>query len=200
MNDKDSQIIEAVRAGDIQAYGILVRKYQGLLFNLAFRMTGNVEDAEDMTQSTFIKIYEKLSTFDGKRSFRNWAYTIALNKIRNNLRRKKLINFLSLDSFANPDGQPVQIADSAQNTERKTQENELLAEIENNLLKLPLDTREAFILFHFHNNSVGDIAAQTGLTENVVSIRLYRARTFLASNLSRDLTQIDATSTNGRRK
>jgi RNA polymerase sigma-70 factor (ECF subfamily) len=192
INDEDSQLVDAIKAGDIQAYGALVKKYQGLLFNLALRMTDNAEDAEDIAQSSFIKMYEKLGDFNGKRSFRNWAYTITLNKIRNKLRRKNLINFLSLDSFRHPDGRPVQIADSAQNTEGKAQENELLAEIEKKLLTLPLDTREAFILFHFHNNSVGDIAGQTGATENAISIRLYRARTFLASNLTRkNLTLIN---------
>jgi RNA polymerase sigma-70 factor (ECF subfamily) len=199
-NEEDFETIKSVRAGDIQAYGVLVGKYQGLLFNLALRMTGSVEEAEDTAQSSFIMIYEKLDSFDPGRSFRNWAYTIALNKIRNTLRRKKLVSFLSLDAFKNPDGRPVQIADSAQNTEEKAIGNELLAGIERDLLKLPPDTREAFILFHFHNNSVSDIAALTGATENAVSIRLHRARAFLASNLSRNSTRKDAALVEGRGK
>ena len=199
-NEEDFETIKAVRAGDIQAYGVLVGKYQGLLFNLALKMTGSVEEAEDTAQSAFIMIYEKLDSFDPGRSFRNWACTIALNKIRNALRRKKLISFLSLDAFRDPDGRPVQLADGAQNTEEKAMGNELLAGIERDLLKLPPDTREAFVLFHFHNNSVGDIAALTGATENAVSIRLYRARAFLASNLSRNLIRKDAALVEGRGK
>ena len=199
-NEEDFETIKAVRAGDIQAYGILVRKYQGLLFNLALKMTGSVEEAEDTAQSAFIMIYEKLDSLDPGRSFRNWAYTIALNKIRNTLRRKKLVGFLSLDAFRDAEGQPVQIADRAQNTEEKALGNELMAGIERDLLKLPLDTREAFILFHFHNNSVGDIAALTGATENTVSIRLYRARAFLALNLPRNSARKDAALVEGRGK
>jgi RNA polymerase sigma-70 factor, ECF subfamily len=182
-NEDDTATIAAVKAGDSQAYGTLVRKYQGLLFNVALRMIGNSEDAEDITQSVFIKIYENLDSFNPERSFRNWAYTIALNKIRNSLHRKNILGFVSLDFLRDPEGCPVQIADSDQNTENKAMENELLRTIERDLLKMPIDMREAFILFHFQNNSVSDIAALTGATENAVSIRLHRARTALSSNL-----------------
>ena len=184
MNDEELQLVKAAAARDVRAYGVLVRKYQGLFFSLAFGMTGSREDAEDIAQAGFITIYEKLGGFDGRRPFRNWAYTIILNKIRNHLRRKRLLNFLSLDSFTEPDGQPVQIADGAQNTEDKARENELLREIEAKLLELPPELREAFVLFHFQNNSVGDIAALTGATENAVSIRLHRARAVLAASLT----------------
>lgn len=183
-NEDDIATITAAKAGDAQAYGVLVRKYQGLLFNLALKMTGNPEEAEDITQSVFIKIYENLEALDPGRSFRNWAYTIALNKIRNSIRRKKLLGFVSLDFLGDPEGENAQFADRSQNTEKKALDNELLREIERNLLKLPADMREAFILFHFQNNSVGDISALTGATENAVSIRLHRARTALAARLS----------------
>lgn len=187
INDEDSQLVLAARDGDAQSYGLLVRKYQGPLFNLALRMTGNAQDAEDLAQAGFIKIYENLGGYDGRRSFRNWAYTIVLNNVRNNLRRKGLIKFLSLDSFTDPLGQPMQIADGAPNAEDKARGNELMRAVEANLLELPPALREAFVLFHFHNNSAGDIAALTGSSANAVSIRLHRARAFLAKRLDNRL-------------
>lgn len=195
--NEDLELVKKAQKGDMISYGGLVRKYQKSLFNLAFRMTGKKEEAEDLVQTSFVKIYEKIKKFGPNRSFRNWAYTIVLNEIRNFLRRRKMMTFLSLDFFSSREEGRFEIADGDKSMDEKMLERELREKIKKSVLKLSGDIREAFVLFHFNNNSVADIASMTGKTENAVSIRLYRARKFIASDLPEYLAEKKLSLTDG---
>ncbi len=75
----DESLIEACRAGETEAYGTLVRRYQDRLYPTVLRLTGCAEDAQDLLQETFLRAYQKLSRFHGESSFYTWVYRIAVN-------------------------------------------------------------------------------------------------------------------------
>ncbi len=90
-----AEIVAKVLKGDRQAYALLVDEYKSPIYNLAYRMTANVEDADDITQETFIRAYQYLWRYDPRKKFFTWLYTIAFNLIKNHLRKNKKINFLT---------------------------------------------------------------------------------------------------------
>ena len=79
MEQSDATAVAQVRAGNYDAFGVLVERHSRNLFRLAFRMTGNEQDAEDIVQETFMKAYRQLAKFDGRASFSTWLYRIAAN-------------------------------------------------------------------------------------------------------------------------
>ena len=84
----DAEIVARVLKGDIKAYTLLIEAYKGPVFNLAFRMTGSYQDADDLTQEIFIRAYQKLQKFDQDKKFFTWLYTLGINLIRNHLKKK----------------------------------------------------------------------------------------------------------------
>jgi RNA polymerase sigma-70 factor (ECF subfamily) len=86
----DQQAISAVLTGDVNAFAVLVERYQKPIYNLMYRMTGSQADALDLAQETFIKAYEKLDRFKTGKKFFPWLYTIGINHARNFLRRARL--------------------------------------------------------------------------------------------------------------
>ncbi|MFA5162209.1 MAG: RNA polymerase sigma factor [Elusimicrobiales bacterium] len=179
----DNEMVSDILAGESASFRRIVEKYQKPLYDLAFRMTGNVEDAQDILQTSFIKMYSSLKDYDALRSFRNWAYTIVLNQTRSHLRRKALLRFLPFSGGGEEESGELDIADNSQNTENAVAWRQLLRDLEKNLLKLPPELREPFILYHFHNITVENMAAQLGISRNAVHIRLSRARTALFKNM-----------------
>src|SRR5262245_7346987 len=93
----ESQLVARAREGDIQAFGDLVRKYEGKIFRLAQHITQNREDAEDVLQETFLKAYEHLDQFQGNSKFYTWIVRIAVNQSLMKLRRRKTDKSVSLD-------------------------------------------------------------------------------------------------------
>lgn len=87
--NQEREIIGRVLMGEREAYALLVETYKGPVFNLAFRMTGSYQDADDLTQETFIRAYQKLRQFNQEKKFFTWLYTIALSIIKNHLRKNK---------------------------------------------------------------------------------------------------------------
>lgn len=85
----DIQLIEAILAGDIQKYGVLVGRYERLVFALALRMLRHREDAEEVAQDVFVKTFQKLQTFNGDAKFSSWLYRVMYNKSLDMLSKKK---------------------------------------------------------------------------------------------------------------
>jgi len=97
-DDTDHCIIEQVQKGDCNAYAAIIDKYNTLIYNLAFRLTGSRSDADDLAQAIFIGTFENLNRFDTTRPFLPWLYSIALNTIRNHCKKSRLIAFFSSES------------------------------------------------------------------------------------------------------
>jgi len=101
----DSDVVERVQGGDREAFGILVGRYQRMVFALAQRMTGNPEEARDVVQSSFLNAFRQIGSFRGEASFKTWVYGIALNECR--MLYRKSGRTVALDTVAEPIATPV---------------------------------------------------------------------------------------------
>lgn len=172
MNHQDDhQIITNIDAGDTQAYAVLVKRYERLVFSLALRMMKNREDAEEVAQDVFVKAYQALDGFKGDAKFSSWLYRITYNRSLDMLARKKRQPaFENTEAIANINLDEVE--NVLDHMERKAQQ-ELIQRAINQL-----EAEEAFIVtvYYYEEQSVTEIAEMTGLTESNIKIKLYRSR------------------------
>jgi RNA polymerase sigma-70 factor, ECF subfamily len=175
VNDNDPVV--ATLNGDPSAFGHLVEKYQLPVYNLAYRMLGRAEDAEDISQEVFVRAYTKLRTFDVGKKFANWILAIASHRCIDHLRRKKPL-YLDDQDYAewvgsNEDAPEVHIL----REERGNEVRKLLA-------GLPPKYRNILILRYWHEMSYAEIGETTGLADGTVKTRLHRARRMLSERVS----------------
>ena len=97
-------LVRRVREGDAEAFDPLVRQHEARVFNLAYRMLNNYEEANDLTQDVFIQVFRKIRGFRGESRFDTWVYAIALNMCRNRFRRLRRIRFFEAESLDEPRG------------------------------------------------------------------------------------------------
>ena len=160
-----AEIIARVLRGDRQAYAMLVDAYKSPIYNLAYYMTGSSDDADDLTQETFIRAYQYLWRYDMHRKFFTWLYTLALNLIRSHLRKKNKYNKSSEEVSA------LLLADKNPSPETELIENQ---EISVYLLRLEYESR-ALLIMKFHQGlTFEEIAQITGKSLSAVKMSIYR--------------------------
>jgi len=187
MAANDQTIVEEVLHGDRHAFRTLVERHQDRLYDLAFRLTGHRQEAEDIVQTAFVRMYSRLSGCDPRLGFSNWAYTITLNAARDLLRRRAILRVFSLDRRAAPDEEedpPPEPEDAGPTPEDRLLNEEMLAQLHRCVRELPLGLSAVFILRYFHHDDVEDIARKLGVSKNVVHVRLCRARERLQRELA----------------
>ena len=118
MEGSDDQIVRAVLAGDKDAYGALVRRHSQMVFRVAFRITGDEADADEVVQEAFMRGYQRLEGFESRAGFGTWIYRIAVNSALNLVGRRRSEAMLQIADDADPAEQQVQVADSAAGPER----------------------------------------------------------------------------------
>ena len=171
----DSAAAEQARQGDQRAFGVLVERHSRSVFRLAFRMTQNEQDAEDLVQETFLKAYKQLHRFDGRSAFGTWLYRIAANcsfdliRARKN-RRERQTTLTSettdwLDRVAAPDPSPERLARSGQVASLLKPALAQLTELE----------RTAFVLRHYEGRGIEEIAGVLGVQTNAAKHSVFRA-------------------------
>jgi RNA polymerase sigma-70 factor (ECF subfamily) len=180
----DLEAIRAVLSGQTDAFRHLVDKYSGSVFNLAYRMTGNAADAEELAQDAFLQAYARLGDFRVGARFHPWLYTIALNLCRNRVRRGALVKWVPLQSDRG-DGHPttIDVASVAPNPEEAFLDQEGEQRLTRAIQALPEKYREVFLLRQSQGLSYEEIAGITGLPMGTVEVRLFRARRLLMSSL-----------------
>lgn len=168
--------IEQALKGDRAAFGQLMHCYAGAVYNLAYRMLGNAEDAEDASQEIFLRAYTRLASFDRARRFSTWLLSIGANYCIDRLRRRRF-NWMTLDdaAYALPSAEP--------GPERRALRHEQQQIVQQALQKLPEHYRLVTLLRYWHDLSYDEIAQATGLTESTIKTRLHRARHMLAAAL-----------------
>ena len=171
----DNQVVKEVLTGNIQAFGIIIKKYQNPIFNLAMRMVKDYDDAKDITQNTFIKAYNKLTSFDNDQVFFSWIYRIAVNESLNSIKSKKSFNYLDDEKFS--------ISDSPDDSFVR---NELYKSVNDAILELSPEYRTVIILKHLNGLSYQEISEITGITEEKVKSRLFTARKRLKDLLEKN--------------
>jgi len=167
--DPDETLIERCREGDGSAFAVLVHRYHRPIYNAAFRVLGNAEDAADITQVVFMRVTERLDDFDSRYKFFSWIYRIALNESLNLLRRNGREEplgddeeFLPGDAHADPEWHALQA--------------ELSARVQGALMKLKVQDRMVLVLRHFSECSYREIGLALDIDEKTVKSRLFEAR------------------------
>ncbi len=171
----DDSLVEAARRGDEAAFQRLMEHYQDYIFGLCFRVCRNRADAEEAAQECFLSFYQHLDRYRSGGKLSNWLYTIALNKCRQLLRRRKLRRMLSLD-FSPEDQAPLQPPDGRPGPEDEAAQSQLRRSLAQAAASLPAPSREIFALRYDLDLEIPEIMAITGKRSEAVRIALFRAR------------------------
>lgn len=171
---RDGQLVLRGQHGDKRALEELILLYQDTIFKLAFRMLGNPEDAADATQTTFLKAFENLKSFDPKFRFFSWIYRIAINECLNYRRRDRVSEYVD-----------ESISDQSAGPELAARDGELQASVQAALMTLNDDHRAVITLRHFGELSYTEIASVLELPEKTVRSRLFEARGRLKGAMER---------------
>ena len=168
MNDvSDHKLVYQCLEGDVNAYEALVDRYQKTVYNVAYRMTQNPNNAEEITQSVFVKAYEKLDSFNYRYKFFSWIYKMTVNETLNFIKRNNRQE--SLETSA------VRMV-SADSPELTLDKNERSAHIHHALGQLNHDHRTVIVLKYFTGLSYLEISEVLKIPEKTVKSRLYSAR------------------------
>jgi len=180
-------LVQAARTGNLDAFEELVNRHERRIYTLARRITGNEQDAEDVTQEAFLSALEHLPGFREESSFGTWLSRIATHAALKIIRKRKGLPTESLDA-ATEDGalpHPEYIADWRESPERLVQRNETARLIDDALAKLDEGHRVVFLLRDVEGLSVKETADALNLSEANVKVRLLRARLQLREHLTR---------------
>lgn len=173
----EQELIQQATTGDIDAFGQLVELYQQPVINLAYRMLGNYQEAEDAAQEAFIRAFSHLQSYDPNRAFKTWLFSIASNHCIDRLRKRRL-TYVSIDEPLPP--HPSLVSDDHADPEKSLLDQERSTYIQSMLDELSPDYRAAVILRYWYDMSYAEIAESLKTTESAIKSRLFRARQSLA--------------------
>lgn len=181
----DERLVERARAGDMHAWEQLISQYEKLVYNLAYRFTGNREDAWDMYQEAFTRVYLRLNDFRGDSSFETWLRAVVANACRDELRKRKRQATTSLDEPVLMEDGDVgrQIADPGEQPQEALERQESARMVQQAMQTLDADYRLVLVLRDFQDQSYEEIAANLHMPLGTVKSRLSRARLALKDAL-----------------
>lgn len=182
----ESALIAAAQAGRQEAFAEIVERHSGTIYNLALRLMGNPQEAEDVLQEAFISAFRALSRFEGRSQLGTWLYRIAYNAALMRLRRRQAPTFSLDEPWAADDGEliPRQFVDWSALPDDMLLNKELRSVLETALGTLPQSLRSVFVLRDIEGLSTAETAEALMLTETNVKVRLHRARLALRERLS----------------
>jgi RNA polymerase sigma-70 factor (ECF subfamily) len=179
------ELVRRVKQGDEEAFTKLVNLYSDRIYNLALRILRRTDDAADVLQETFIKVFEKIDTFDGRADFFTWVYRIATNlslmKLRKDKRTVLSDNYIEMQ-FDRPD--TTTIHEWQSRPLRDMLNVEFRKHLDEAVDSLPEIYRSVFILRDLENLSIKETSKILGITETNVKVRLKRARMYLREKLA----------------
>jgi RNA polymerase sigma-70 factor (ECF subfamily) len=170
----DFMLVKDCMKGNTKSFEAIIDKYQRPIFNVAMRMLNNYDDAQDITQSVFVKAFENLSNFNPKFKFFSWIYRMAVNESINFLNQKK-----------RHDGLDPNILSKEKTPEENFNDIEMSQRIQDALMYLPIDYRAVVILRHFEDFSYKEMSFILNISEKTVKSRLFTARQLLKDILAK---------------
>ncbi len=173
--DDDQALVESCRQGDRAAFEVLVRRYQRPLYNAAYRVLGNVDDANDITQVVFVRVLERLDEYDPQWRFFSWIYRIAINESIN-IRRHQGRETAMDETFD-------RAAPDAADPESHLQDGQRSNRVQRALMSMKAEQRVVLTLRHFSDCSYHEMAEILDIEEKTVKSRLFEARQQLAALL-----------------
>ncbi len=184
MGTNDHEAIRAVLDGDRKAYGILVKRHSQSLFRVAFRITRNESDAEDVVQEAFLRGYRKLEGFESRSNFGTWIYRIAVRCALDKISGRRWDDSSRVAEENDPEQEQVQVADEAAGPDRLLLSGEIGALQEAALHSLTDTERTAFVLRHMEDCTSEEIGAALGIPPNAAKQAVFRAVRKLRSRLA----------------
>jgi RNA polymerase sigma-70 factor, ECF subfamily len=176
--DQDLENIRRVLAGDLSAFENIVRRWQGPLVNLAFRLCRNRQIAEELAQEAFLQIYRKLPGYRGDAAFSTWIFSISLNLYRSSLRRRSLRE-IPMDDVAEPNDT------RAPHLDIEVEERKRL--VRRAVAALPGRYRDAVVVFYLREMNLSQTADILGVPEGTAKAWLHRGREMLKRKLGGSL-------------
>jgi RNA polymerase sigma-70 factor (ECF subfamily) len=175
MPQTDAAAVALARDGDSEAFRALVERHSRAVYRLAYRMTGNASDAEDVLQETFLRAYKQLGRFESRANFSTWLHRIAVNcsidLIRSRPHRESTYDATDLEQFA-----MGQAADRGRlSPERLVLSTEVQERVTSTMASLSQMERAAFVLRHFEGHSIEEISQSLGLKGNATKHSIFRA-------------------------
>jgi RNA polymerase sigma-70 factor (ECF subfamily) len=169
----DTALVRACQRGDIEAFEQIFRVYRNPVFRLAYRFTGNRDDAEDLTQEIFLKVFENIGSFRYESSFATWLYRIAVNTCMNFQRDKKPAESLGVTDDLGSSVSPEAICERG----------ELQRKIEAEIASLPSPLKIAFLLVVVEGMTYREASEILSLSVDALRMRVSRARQILREKL-----------------
>ncbi len=198
-NQTDQQLIGAARAGNRQAFAALVKRYEETVYRFSFKMCRDPEKAREILQDTFISVYRKLGSFDGKSKFSTWLYTIVANNCLMRQRRRKIQELEDpLELYDDPPDHDrtrgrAPIARREETPADILLSKELRTALETAIRRLPVEYRAVFVLRDVEGKTTEETARMLKLSIEATKSRLRRARAFLRARLHPYLTMREGT-------
>jgi RNA polymerase sigma-70 factor (ECF subfamily) len=186
-NNEEQALVARARAGDTDAFTVLVERYERKIFRLAKHITQNDEDAEDVLQEAFMKAYSNLDSFQGQSKFYTWLVRIAVNEALMKLRKRKSDRTVSLDEPHETEEDTVtrEIAVWEDDPEKKYSRDEMREILDKAVDSLKPGFRTVFVLRDIEELSTEETADALGISVPAVKSRLLRARLQLREKLTR---------------
>ncbi|CAA9197086.1 RNA polymerase sigma factor [Flavobacterium collinsii] len=178
----DQHYIDKILQGETNAFAVLVDRYKNMIFTLALQMVKNREEAEEVSQDTFVKIYSSLGKFKGDSKFSTWAYKVTYNTCLDRLKKNKKEDLnISIDEFS------AHLIKTMDNALSALEDKERKQTIQNCLNLLPREENILLTLFYFEDQNLEEIGKVMGITANNVKVKLFRSRQKLAVILKKQL-------------
>ena len=174
---EEATLVRRVQAHDEMAFREIVDRYQAKVFSIIYGILRNRNDAEDIAQQVFAKIYFSIKNFDFRSSLLTWIYKITVNECYDYLRKKrvrKLVyesDFSSEDSLRMENSEPA--TDQAPAVDHRLAQHDLILKL---LSKISEEDRSLILLKEVEGHSVEELAEMTGMNENTIKVKLFRAR------------------------
>ena len=185
---EDTELVKLVLAGDTELYAVLVNRYRTRVSRYVERFTHDIEDARDVTQDVFIKVYGALDSFDSHFKFSTWLFRIAGNAAIDHLRRRR-VRLLPLERPAGENGEAraVDPPETRPNPHEELTRRRLREALSVAIDRLPDDYRELISLRHYGEMPYEEIAELKGMPLGTVKNKLFRARQALRDLLPKDI-------------
>ena len=178
MEWSDETAVARARTGDADAFRVLVERHSRPLFRLAYRMTGNEQDAEDAVQETFLNAFRHIQRFDGRSGFSTWLTRIGINSALMMLRKKRNSREVAPAKDSESES-PWEATDSAPNPEQQYAKQERLKLVRDAIAGLRPSIRRALEIHTLQGRSVEELASEIGISVCAAKARLFHARAAL---------------------
>lgn len=172
------ELVKLSKEGNIEAFSKLIDLYRQKVFQTCMGFLHSRDDAEDLTQDIFIKVWNSLKSFDERSTFSTWLYRIAVNSAINQVRKNKLRSFVGLSKAVNDFSNP------SENADHRLMRTEVKQEIKEAIGRLKINQRKAFILFYYQELSIKEVASVMKISPKAAESLLFRARKNLQKMLS----------------